>query len=137
MIPKYSINLLRSVVTWLDSRSGTVWAREHGHTSLMKDYAKDLNLLALHLHEDRAICKHCGGLIDAPLGREPSELDCPCTLTDRPRPVVDNQLVHDLEMTVRRLANRVHKYNSDDPLIKRSLDFLERRVAKPSPLRKD
>lgn len=78
MIPKYSINLLSSVATWLSGRSTTVWAKAFGHTHNMQAYAKSLHDIIDYLKSQYEQCSRCGGT-DGPLLRdvEPS-FDCHC-----------------------------------------------------------
>lgn len=82
MVPKYSINLLNSLAQWLETRSLVVWAREFGHSGLMQGYAKDLHKIVDALKADHPQCSHCKGILNAPLGREPSQLECKCVETE-------------------------------------------------------
>jgi hypothetical protein len=135
MIPKYSLNLLRSAALWLRGRSTTVWATVFGHSNLMCKYADDLEEIAAALCREHPICSRCGGLINAPLGRPVDPLDCACCKLSETAALplsVDQQKIADMAMLMRQLIRHLPV---TDPVAKRAHSYLKKHNLLGNPLR--
>lgn len=79
-MPKYALNLLNSASNWFTTRSKAVAFADH--SQLMLDYGQSLASLRTRIAAGVELCKHCGGIEGAPLGRERHFLECPKCCAD-------------------------------------------------------